>query len=182
MPYGLVNAPDIFQNFMHEVFRDFLHLFVIVYIDDILIFSKSNLKMDEGKVATITNWPEPMTIKELQQFLGFSNFYRRLIKNYSITASPLTSLLRGKPSLQWNPEASSGFQRLKQTFVSVPVLVHPNPEPFVVEVDASTTGVGAILSQQQGNPTAIHPCAFFLRKFSQAERNYDIGDRELLAI
>ncbi len=64
-----------------------------------------------------------------------------------------------------------------------PILVHPDPErPFIVEVDASTTGVGAILSQQQGNPVKLHPCAFFSRKLSPAERNYDIGKRGLLAI
>ncbi len=61
--------------------------------------------------------------------------------------------------------------------------VHPNPElPFVVEVDASTTGVGVVLSHQQGTPPRLHPCAFFSRKLSPAEKHYDIGNRELLAI
>ncbi|KAK3525120.1 hypothetical protein QTP86_016571 [Hemibagrus guttatus] len=64
-----------------------------------------------------------------------------------------------------------------------PLLIHPDPDkPFVVEVDASTTGVGAVLSQQQGNPGCLHPCAFFSHKLNLAERNYDIGNRELLAI
>ncbi|KAK3527972.1 hypothetical protein QTP86_013081 [Hemibagrus guttatus] len=72
---------------------------------------------------------------------------------------------------------------LKQAFTTAPLLVHPDPElPFIVEVDASTTGVGAVLSQQQGNPRKLHPCAFFLRKLNPAEVNYDIGNRELLAV
>ncbi|KAK3544319.1 hypothetical protein QTP86_009094 [Hemibagrus guttatus] len=169
MPYGLANAPSVFQDFIHEVFREFLHRFVLVYIDDILIYSRnlaehrqhvakflgykinsSGIKMDERKVTAVRDWPAPTTVKELQRFLGFANFYRRFIQNYSSIAHPLT--------------------------------IHPDPDkPFIVEVDASTTGVGAVLSQQQGNPSRLHPCAFFSRKLNPAERNYDIGNRELLA-
>ncbi len=140
--------------------------------------------MDEGKVDTIQTWPVPSTIKELQRFLGFSNFYRRFIQNYSTITSPLTSLLRNKPkSLSWTPAANEAFENLKDTFTHAPILVHPDPQkPFIVEVDASTTGIGAILSQQQGTPVQLHPCAFFSRKLSPAERNYGIGNRELLAI
>ncbi|KAI2645437.1 Transposon Tf2-6 polyprotein [Labeo rohita] len=228
MPYGLVNAPSIFQNFIHEVLREFLHKFIVVYIDDILIYSRSEtehhhhvaevlqrlrehqlylkaekcsfhlpsvqflgyiidqqgVRMDERKVSAVVSWPEPTTIKELQKFLGFSNFYRRFIHSYSNLTAPLTTLLRGKPKhLNWTPEAAAAFQALKSAFTQAPLLTHPNPDlPFVVEVDASTTGVGAILSQHHGNPPLLHPCAYFSRKLNSAERNYDIGNRELLAI
>ncbi len=146
--------------------------------------------MDKGKVEAITSWPLPSSIKELQRFLGFSNFYRRFISNYSTITSPLTDFLKGKAkSLAWNPnateaqEAEAQRQKLKRAFTSAPLLVHPNPRlPFVVEVYASTTGVGAVLFQQQGTPPKLHPCAFFSRKLSPAERNYDMGNRELLAI
>ncbi len=140
--------------------------------------------MDKGKVEAIRTWPQPTTIKELQRFLGFSNFYRRFIQNYSTLTGPLTNLLRNKPkSLSWSTAANEAFERLKTSFTQAPILVHLDPErPFIVEVDASTTGVGAILSQQQGNPSRLHPCAFFSRKLSPAERNYDIANRELLAI
>ncbi len=228
MPCGLVNAPSVVHGFMHEVLREFLHQFVIVYIDDILIYFRSlaehrqhvvevlqrlrefhlylkaekctfhqstvhflgyiinsgGIRMDKGKVEAVTSWPLPSSIKELQRFLGFSNFYRRFISNYSTITSPLTDLLKGKAkSLAWNPNATETFNKLKRAFTSAPLLVHRNPRlPFVVEVDASTTGVGAVLSQQQGTPPKLHPCAFFSRKLSPTERNYDIGNRELLAI
>ncbi|KAL0170112.1 hypothetical protein M9458_034708, partial [Cirrhinus mrigala] len=228
MPYGLANAPSVFQDFMHEIFREYLDKFLVIYIDDILIYSPSlqehrlhvrkvlsklrefhlflkaekctfhqshtqflgyhidasGVSMDNSKVEAIVNWPAPSTVKELQRFLGFSNFYRRFIDNFSILASPLTSLLKGKPrTLTWTPEATHAFERLKKAFTSAPILVHPDPQrPFVVEVDASTTGVGAILSQQQGDPPQLKPCAYFSKKFNPAEKNYDIGNRELLGI
>ncbi|KAL0146490.1 hypothetical protein M9458_058121, partial [Cirrhinus mrigala] len=100
--------------------------------------------------ATRNPWPTPNTVKELQRFLGFSNFYRRFIQNYSMIAAPLTSFLRDLP--------------------------------FTVEVDASTTGVGAVLSQVVGEPSLLHPCAYFSCKLSPAEQNYNVGNHELLAI
>ncbi len=164
MPYGLANAPSVFQDFMHEVLREFLHRFVIVYIDDVLIYSRSQaehrqhvaevlqrlrehqlylkaekfpsfhlssvqflgynidrsgIQMDEGKVEAVKSWPTPTTVKKLQRFLGFANFYRRFIQNYSSISSPLTSLLRGKPkSLSWTAEEA--FNSLKQAFTSAP--------------------------------------------------------------
>ncbi|KAK3522299.1 hypothetical protein QTP86_001899 [Hemibagrus guttatus] len=140
--------------------------------------------LDEGKVAAVWDWPVPTTIKELQRFLGFANFYRLFIRGYSSLTSPLTNLLRNKPkSLTWNPVAMQAFDTLKTAFTTAPLLAHPDPElPFIVEVDASTTGVGAVLSQQQGSPRTLHPWAFFSKKLSLAEVNYDIGNRELLAI
>ncbi len=128
-----------------------------------------------GQEEAITSWPLPSSIKKLQRFLGFSNLYRRFISNYSTITSPLTDLLKGKTkSLAWNPNATEAFNKLKHA----PLLVHPSPKlPFIVEVDASTMGVGAVLYQQQGTPPKLHPCAFFSRKLSPAERNYDIGNR-----
>ncbi|KAL0166278.1 hypothetical protein M9458_038122, partial [Cirrhinus mrigala] len=190
MPYGLSISPSVFQMFMNEVFRELLHRFVIVYIDDILIYSRNMTEhrhhiqqMDQGKVSVIQEWPQPLTVKELQRFLGFANFYRRFIKDYSIITAPLTSLLRGKPkTICWNPSAHKAFLHLK-IFSTAPLLHHPDPElPFTVEVDASTTGAGAVLSQAVGEPPLLHPCAFYSRKLSLAEQNYDVGNRELLAI
>uniref|UniRef100_A0A3B1JYM9 Gypsy retrotransposon integrase-like protein 1 n=1 Tax=Astyanax mexicanus TaxID=7994 RepID=A0A3B1JYM9_ASTMX len=97
---------------------------------------------------------------------------------------PLTALTKNATKiLKWSPEADQAFQKLKAAFVSAPILKHPNPDlPFVVEVDASNTGVGAVLSQRSGSPPKLHPVAFFSKKMSPAERNYGIGDRELLAV
>lgn len=140
--------------------------------------------MDERKVEAIRNWPIPKTVKELQSFLGLANFYHCFILFYSSIVSPPTPLLHGKPkSLSWPPEADSAYNILKQAFSSAPLLTHPDPNlPFIVEMDVSTTGVEVVLSEQQGTPPRLHPCAYFSCKFNPAEKNYDNGNRELLAI
>ncbi|KAK3530862.1 hypothetical protein QTP70_003635 [Hemibagrus guttatus] len=187
MPYGLANAPSVFQDFIHEVLREFLHRCVLVYIDDILIYSRS-LAEHRQHVAEVLG-----RLREFQLFLKAEKcsfhqpsvqFLGRFIRNYSSIADPLTNLLRNKPkSLLWSPAAEGAFNTLKRAFTTAPLLIHPDPDkPFVVEVDASTTGVGAVLSQQQGNPGRLHPCAFFSHKLNPVERNYNIGNRELLAI
>ncbi|KAK3516619.1 hypothetical protein QTP70_022038 [Hemibagrus guttatus] len=148
------------------------------------VISHQGVEMDTVKVQAVTEWPEPSTVRELQRFLGFANFYRRFIRNYSSVAGPLTSLLRGKPKkLSWMDQARTAFPQLKDEFTTAPILRHPDPElPFVVEVDASCSGIGAVLSQRHGEPRKLHPCAFHSRKLTAAERNYDVGNRELLAI
>ncbi|XP_049339640.1 uncharacterized protein LOC125804612 [Astyanax mexicanus] len=228
MPFGLKNAPSVFQSFINDVLRDMLGKFVIAFIDDILIYSSDltthishvravltrllqnqlfvkaekcefnlstisflgyvisarGITMDDRKIQAVVNWPTPRSVKELQRFLGFANFYRRFIRNYSSVAAPLTNLLkRNARKLIWSEEASNAFSSLKEVFTSAPLLKHPDPkEPFVVEVDASSVGVGAVLSQNIGSPSKMHPVAYFSHKLSPAERNYGIGDRELLAI
>ncbi len=148
------------------------------------VINQEGIQMDQGKVKAIEEWPLPQSVKELQRFLGFANFYRRFVKNFSMHTTPLTALLRGKPkSLSWNSLAQEALDQLKEAFCTAPILRHPDPQvPFVIEVDASTTGVGAVLSQQSGEPPILHPCAYFSRKLNPAEQNYDIGNLELLAI
>ncbi|KAK3549060.1 hypothetical protein QTP70_030130 [Hemibagrus guttatus] len=135
--------------------------------------------MDLVKVRAVTKWPAPTPVRDF-----FANFYRRFIRNYSMVAGPLTSLLRGKPKrLTWTNQARTAFQQLKDCFTTAPILRHPDPDlPFVVEVDASSSGLGAVLSQCHGEPGKLHSCAFYSRKLTVAEVNYDVGNRELLAI
>lgn len=103
--------------------------------------------MDPQKVQAILNWPAPTSIKDLQCFLGFANFYSRFIPDFRCCALPLTSLLKGKPkTLKWSPEAQTAFQQLKRCFTSAPVLIYPNlAKKFAVEVDASCSGARAVL-------------------------------------
>ncbi|KAL0192023.1 hypothetical protein M9458_010319, partial [Cirrhinus mrigala] len=126
----------------------------------------------------------PSTVRELQCFLGFANFYRRFIRGFSTIIASLTSMLRGgRQRLTWSPAASEAFKNLRERFTTAPILRHPDPElEFTVEVDASNTGIGAVLSQRHGSPPKLYPCAFYSRKLTSAKQNYDVGNRELLAM
>ena len=118
--------------------------------------------MDPGKVRAVTEWPTPSSRRGLQQFLGFANFYRRFIRNYSSVAAPLTALTSSKCSFEWGREAEKAFSTLKSRFTTAPILTTPDPAAqFVLEVDASDTGVGAILSQRSPTDNKMRPCAFF---------------------
>ena len=119
------------------------------------IISQGQIEMDPAKVSVVA------------EFLGFANFYRRLIRGYSQVAAPLTALTSTKSAFIWTPKAETAFLDLKKGFVSAPILVQPDPSlQFVVEADASDTGVGAILSQRSPSDHKLHPCAFFSRRLS----------------
>ncbi|KAL0149444.1 hypothetical protein M9458_055232 [Cirrhinus mrigala] len=147
------------------------------------VISSQGVAMDPQKLEAVRSWPLPTSLKQLQRFLGFANFYRRFIQGFSATAAPLTALT--KPShgaFHLTPEVVQAFKTLCNLFTTAPVLTHPNPDkPFVVEVDASDVGVGAVLSQC-GPDGKLHPCSFFSRKFNPTQQRYGVGDRELLAI
>lgn len=147
------------------------------------IVGHGRLEADPGKIKTVAEWPVPISRKELQRFLGFANFYRRFIRDYSKVATPLTKLTSTLTRFTWTSDANEAFNRLKSLFTSAPILIQPDPSrQFIVEVDASDTGVGAVLSQTTCPDNRLHPCAFFSRRLSPAERNYDVGNRELLAV
>uniref|UniRef100_A0A8C6MDH0 Gypsy retrotransposon integrase-like protein 1 n=1 Tax=Nothobranchius furzeri TaxID=105023 RepID=A0A8C6MDH0_NOTFU len=157
------------------------HVSVVKFLGFVL--ESGRLKADPDKIKAVTDWPTPATRKQLQRFLGFANFYRRFIRNYSQTAAPLTALTPATNPFSWSPKAEAAFQALKRRFTEAPVLSRPDPKSqFTVEVDASDTGVGAVLSQVSPVDHKLHPCAFFSRRLTPAESRYDVGDRELLAV
>ena len=87
--------------------------------------SRDGIGMDLAKVSTITEWPVPRSVKEVQQFLGFANFYRKFIHNYSAIASPLTCLTRKAVKavkFAWTPAADAAFLQLRQAFTAAPIL------------------------------------------------------------
>lgn len=139
--------------------------------------------MDHSKVRAVTEWPVPDSRVALQRFLGFANFYRRFIRNFSQVAAPLSALTSARTRFFWTKEAQAAFDRLKSLFTSAPILRTPDiSRQFIVEVDASEVGVGAVLSQRSSSDERVHPCAYFSHRLTPAERNYDVGNRELLAI
>ncbi|UTT89672.1 hypothetical protein NDA17_006507 [Ustilago hordei] len=228
MPFGLANAPAHFQSFINDIFRDIIGVYVVVYLDDFLIFSdteevhvkhvtevltrlRSNrlfaklskcefhtktveflgyiikptgIEMDPEKVRTVKEWPMPESIHDIQRFLGFANFYRRFIAHFARIAKPLTALV--KPierfkKFELPEEAQQAFHKLIQAFTSAGVLQHFDYHlPTRLETDASDFAIAGVLKQEHEG--RWHPVAFYSRKMSSAEKNYEIHDKELLAV
>ena len=234
MPFGLTNAPAIFQSMMFDIFRDILDIFVVVYLDDILVFSPDldshirhvsivlqrlmenklyaklskcvfdshsveflgyivsadGISMAVDKVDAVRSWNAPRNQKGVMSFLGFTNFYRRFIRDYSRIALPLTSLLKKGAPFSWTSECEDSFQQLKSVFTdtisSKSFLFHIDPNlPFLLETDASNYAIGSVLSQfptsSTDNLVDTRPVAFYSRKFLPSEINYTVHDKELLA-
>ena len=111
----------------------------------------------------MTSWPVPETRKQLQRFLGFANFYLRFIRGFSSIASPLSALTSSKTSFRWADESQGAFDTLKTRFSTAPILQIPKPErQFIVEVDASGVGAGAVLSQRSSSTRRSTPAPFSL--------------------
>ncbi|GAA6045823.1 hypothetical protein JCM8097_006650, partial [Rhodosporidiobolus ruineniae] len=226
MPFGLTNAPAAFQHLINDTFRPFLDSFVVVYLDDILIYSltqedhdrhvklvldkmrearlfakaekcsfdsssteylgfivdRDGLRMDPSKVDSVRSWPLPSSVKEVQSFLGFANFYRRFIKDYSKIAAPLTRLTKKDAVFKMDDAAIGAFKQLQAAFEGEQILRHFRPGvPLELETDASDFALGSVLSQRHPDGK-LYPLAFRSRKFDQAELNYEVHDKELLAI
>ncbi|KAI3642374.1 hypothetical protein MP228_011929 [Amoeboaphelidium protococcarum] len=227
MPFGLANAPAQFQTFMNDLFKNQIGKFVVVYLDDIVVYtdgdeeehwqhvrevlqilrcnklycklskckfaqsstsflgyilSKDGILMDPRKVEAVTQWPTPKNVKDVMMFHGFVNFYRKFIPHFADLTRPLTQLLKKDVAFTWDAEKQHAFDSLKKMFNSNIVLSHPDEEkPFVVEADASDYGIAGVLSQQSDSGE-FKPVAFYSRQLNPAERNYEIYDKELLAI
>ncbi len=126
------------------------------------ILSPEGIQIDLAKVEVVANWPTPDSRKAVQRFLGFANFYRRFIQGFSQIALPLTNLTSTRQRFCWSEQALEAFDKLKSRFVSAPILNNPDPSrQFIVEVDASEVGVGAILSQRSPSDNKVHHLLFF---------------------
>ncbi|KAG5727488.1 hypothetical protein E4T56_gene12005 [Termitomyces sp. T112] len=208
MPFGMTNSPATFQYFMNDIFHDMNDVFVIIYLDNILIYSNllaehsehcsfhtteveyfgvivtpNGVRMDPAKVDAILNWPSPRNVKEVQSFLGFANFYRRFIDNYSRITKPLNQLTQKDTPWDWDSKCQSVFLLLKKAFTSAPVLRHFDPSLLIVlKCDASDYAIAGILSQSDSGGKDLRPVAFYTQSMIPAELNYDINNKELLAI
>lgn len=233
LPFGLKNAPSIFQRAIDDVLREDIGKCCHVYIDDIIIYSadeeshlehiekilwkleksgmrvskekskffrteveflgfvvsQNGIKTSPDKVNDILNYKLPTTLRALRSFLGLSGYYRRFIKNYADIVKPLTKYLRGENGhvgakksknieIVLDSEALRAFENVKRILASEDVLLqYPNyNRPFDLTTDASSSALGAVLSQNG------RPITMISRTLSSTEQNYATNERELLAI
>lgn len=145
------------------------------------VVGRNGVKMSEEKIRVIKEWPTPTTVKQIQEFLGFVNFNRQFIRNYSTIAIPLTKLTRKDTPFKWDKDQEDAFQILKKACIEPPTLaIFTSGEPLRIETDASDLAIGACAMQLRDNKW--HPIAYYSRKFSGPEERYDVHDKELLAI
>jgi len=228
MFFGMTNSSTIFQTMMNDIFRTvIMEEIVIVYLDDTLIFTKTEeeheqavwrvleilaehklflhlekcefhqkqikylglvisenkVAMDPVKVARVCEWPTPENWTDVQAFVGFVNFYRRFIQDFSTIAQPLFDLTRSDHAWNWGTKEQEAFECLKMVVTTAPILASPqDSEPFCIEADSSDFASGAILSQQLPREEKWHPVAFYSKFLSLVEQNYEIHDKEILAI
>lgn len=240
MPFGLCNAPSTFQRLMERMFGAQHFETLLLYLDDIIVFSasvdqhlerldavltrlhqeglkvkmekccffqtevrylghvisKDGVATDPDKITAVSNWARPQNVSALRSFLGFASYYRRFVKGFSHVAAPLHRLVaeagggwrskeRAVPFGEaWTETCERSFEELKARLIAAPVLAYADFSlPFILEIDASYSGLGAVLSQEQGGK--IRPIAYASRALSRSERkmpNYSSMKLEFLAL
>ncbi|GJW33639.1 putative reverse transcriptase domain-containing protein [Tanacetum coccineum] len=198
MPFGLTKASAVFMDLMNRVCKPYLKKFVIVFIDDILIYSKSKqeheehlklilellmkeefqgIHVDPTKINSIKDWASPKTQTKICQFLGLAGYYRRFINGFSKIAKSMTKLTQKKVKFDWGDKEATAFQLLKEKLCSPPILALPErAESFIIYCDASHKGSGVVLMQ---NEKVI---AYASRQLKIHEKNYTTHDLELGAV
>jgi hypothetical protein len=220
MPFGLSNAPVTFQALMNDILQPYLRRFLLVFFDDILIYSslwtdhlrhvrtlfrtlqdhqlflkrskcgfglssvaylghvisEEGVAMDQQKVQAVLDWPLPRSARVVQGFLGLAGYYRRFIKDFGKIAAPLNAMLK-KEGFRWSDDAERAFRALQHALTTAPVLQLPAfDRDFIVECDASGSGVGAVLHQGAG------PVAFFSRPIAPRHAKLAAYERELIGL
>ena len=145
------------------------------------IVSKNGIKADPEKTNKVKHWPLPRNKKEVQQFLGFANYYWRFIKSFAEIAKALHKVTElSTAPFQWIPECQRSFDLLRNLLSSPPIVVYPDfTKPFILDTDTSNEGIGAVLSQldSQGKERVI---AYGSRLLAKAKRNYCATERSFL--
>jgi hypothetical protein len=221
MSFGLTNAPAYFMYLMNSVFMPELDKFVVVFIDDILVYlknkdkhtehlhivlqrlrdhrlyaklskcdfwlreikflghtiSQDGVSVDPEKVQEVMDWKPPTTVRQIRSFLGLAGYYRRFILDFSRIAKPMTELLKKGVKYEWSQKCEDAFHTLRQHLTTAPVLAQPdNTKPFEVYCNASGTGLGCVLMQDN------RVISYASRALRPHEQNYLTHDLELAAV
>ncbi|TYK16488.1 putative Gag-pol protein [Cucumis melo var. makuwa] len=168
MPFSLMNAPAVFMDLMNKIFHQYLDQFVIMLIDDILVYSvdreaheehlrivlqtlPKGVSIDPQKLEAVVNWERPTSVTKVRSFIGSAGYYRYFIKNFSRLVLPLIALTRKNAKFEWLDKCKQSFHELKKRLVTTSILALPViGKDYVTYCDASRQGLGCVL-MQDGN-------------------------------
>jgi len=147
-----------------------------------VVIGPNGIEMEEEKVDRVLSWLEPKNVKDVRKFLGLANYYRRFIKDFAQVARPINVLMRKDVKWQWEVEQQKAFDKLKRVFTIKPVLVVLDlDKEFRVEAGTSNYTTGGVLSMKCLDEM-WRLVAFISKSLSDTERNYEIHDKEMLAV
>jgi len=147
-----------------------------------VVIGPNGIEMEKEKVDGVLSWPQPKTVRDVRKFLGLANYYRRFIKDFAQVARPMNVLMRKDEKWRWEEPQQRAFNELKQVFTTKPVLAAPDlDKEFRVEADASNYATRGVLSMKCSDEK-WRPVAFISKSLSDTERNYEIHDKEMLAV
>jgi hypothetical protein len=139
--------------------------------------SQAGIAVDPDKAQEVMNWKPPTTVRQIRSFLGLAGYYRRFILDFSRIVKRITELLKNEVKFVWGQKCKDAFHTLRQHLTTAPVLAQPdNSKPFDVYCDASGTGLGCVLMQDN------RVIAYASRALRPHEQNYPTHDLELAAV
>ena len=140
------------------------------------IVSADGVRTDPKKIAVVKNWPEPQNLTQVRSFLGLCSNYCRYIRGFSDLAKPLNKLTEKGQAFAWTVDCSKAFEALKDSLCTSTVLAHPDfTKEFILDTDASDTGIGAVLSQVKDGTERV--VSFASKSLTKAERRYCVTRR-----
>lgn len=143
--------------------------------------SSSGMEVDKAKNDVITKLPPPTNVKAVRSFLGHASFYRCFINDFSKISRPMTKILEKDYVFDFNADCIKAFETQKSQLTSAPIMVSPDWSlPFELMCDASDFTVGAVLGQREGK--YFRPIYFASKTLNNAQQNYTVTDKELLAV
>ena len=144
------------------------------------VVGEEGVATNPNLVKDVQEWPVPKTRKELQSFLGLTNYYRKFIPNYAVIATPLQHLLKKDIAFEWGEIHDRAFCQLKEKLTSAPILAYPSDGTFILDTDASDCSIGAVLSQESDGVEKV--VAYASKTLSSTQKRYCVTRKELLAI
>ena len=143
-----------------------------------VLMNRDGFRPDPEEISPIVNYPAPHNLKQLRRFLGMASWYRKFLKDFATLAEPLTRLIKMDRRYEWTDEQQEAFDHIQAFVASAPILSSPNfEEQFVLQTDASDTGIGAVLFQIiYGEERVLE---FASCTLSSAERNYSVPESKI---